>query len=166
MWKIWGAFHEICSFKYAAELEKIGWILRLWTWKVLDDELWSCGAHPGVTTNAGQVTLEMSLGTNCATSGWQEPATARTIPKVGEKANRRQDPIGGNENHTGPVSVVVPPENCRGEMWKPQKAVTTEIIWVGAGIHMKCRAWVWLRQKQVDWLAVIVNASVLLYNWC
>ena len=67
MWKIWG------------------WIFRLWTWKVLDDELWSCGAHPGVTTNAGQVTLEMSLGTNCATSGWQEPATARTIPKVGRR---------------------------------------------------------------------------------
>ena len=37
-------------------------------------------------------------------------------PKGGEKANRRQDLIGGNENHTGPVSVVVPPENCRGEM--------------------------------------------------
>ena len=38
--------------------------------------------------------------------------------KVGQLANRRQDPIGGNENHTDPVSgwVIVPPEKCRGEM--------------------------------------------------
>ena len=79
-------------------------------WWMTNDDL--VDVHPGVTqpTRPGDAHRGKDVSWDELSHLWttrQEPGTTRTIPKVGQPANRRQDPIGGNENHEDPVSRLL-----------------------------------------------------------